>query len=1066
MRREAIFVATVILFLSLFSNVSALTTIDSCQTLTSQGETYQLNKSVSINDSNCFTIQNDSITIDCSGFSINGNAGQSGVYAYNYNNIIIKNCDIEGFDNSIDTHNSNNTLIDNCTGTNSVQYSFGFCDNNNLLIKDTRAYSNTGNGFHMSSSCTSDNVTISNSISEDNSNRGFGVYPQNGIITNFTLEDSISRGNSQGDIYTNMNKVVFRNITKLQSSDTDSINIVNTSNLVIDDIFNNQSYTASSYAFQCYDQTCENIEIKNSETHSMNCSEFRNYFNLYGNFSNFHMHDNVWHSCGGHLFFDYGSGLIYNSSVNNDDIYITAPNNLGRTQSVFYWSDLDIFEFTNSRITAHYEDYEDPSDSAGVLSFGGNNMFVENITIDIYGGIYRPFMLGEYTGQSIETLTTKFENLTARNITIECQTKDANYCEATSTSETIRVTGIDNVLVEDSHLDFYAGGVQIFESKNAIVRDNYIVSNYRPLYSIISDGVSFVDNTVVGRLPKGSEPNAFQNAIYIYQSYNVEANSTAIENDWMMTYYPVYVYQSVNSTIYNMTMNNLTSYYGLNSRSSNYTIFREIDISGAIPYYGIRFRDNGVGGVIDGCSVNNSTRYGIYLSSGISDTTIRDTVINNTHSTSYGRGIYLEDDGYNTIEDSVIENSANYGIEVRSYFNTFNNINISESIGLDFRIVPTGTNMDECKQIINDVYVTEGKKLIYHNDTVSLSDESGAGEIILCNADGSTISNLNIQCTNNMNGLQTFYTDNLIADGIVAEDCFYGFGIWYADNISVNDYTGNDNRYDFSTINLTNSVLSNLEIDSGIDSAIYDGSNKAPFLIRAGNFNITDSSIKGNLSAIEIDGYFGGNNIKILDTDIYRYSTEGTYGSIWMRCTSEPCSGESYASLYNSYLGDYKIDSSVLDVYWEVTVENPLNADVKIYNSTGSEIESFSDTTKTLWLLDYRVEEVDSRTNSTPYSINYTKEPKYRAGSELFSLGMDRLLSISLVLGPVINQMPSITGLLVVGTGYGIIGILTILTLFFGILPAAANPKDKIKVLIASALALLMLGAIIITMTT
>lgn len=69
----------------------------------------------------CFTIVNDSVTLDCAGHTITGNASGIGVFVQNVNNTLIENCTLRNFTdgvkiqgNAYDNTVRNNT-VDNCT---------------------------------------------------------------------------------------------------------------------------------------------------------------------------------------------------------------------------------------------------------------------------------------------------------------------------------------------------------------------------------------------------------------------------------------------------------------------------------------------------------------------------------------------------------------------------------------------------------------------------------------------------------------------------------------------------------------------------------------------------------------------------------------------------------------------------------------------------------------------------------------------------------------------------------------------------------------------------------------
>lgn len=78
----------------LFSHfTSSVTTINSCQTLSSPNTYYQLNQSINYNNT-CFTISANNITLDCNGYQVTGNesANSYGIDLSDYIHTKVENC--------------------------------------------------------------------------------------------------------------------------------------------------------------------------------------------------------------------------------------------------------------------------------------------------------------------------------------------------------------------------------------------------------------------------------------------------------------------------------------------------------------------------------------------------------------------------------------------------------------------------------------------------------------------------------------------------------------------------------------------------------------------------------------------------------------------------------------------------------------------------------------------------------------------------------------------------------------------------------------------------------------
>lgn len=174
-------------------------------------------------------------------------------------------------------------------------------------------------------------------------------------------------------------------------------------------------------------------------------------------------------------------------------------------------------------------------------------------------------------------------------------------------------------------------------------------------------------------------------------------------------------------------------------------------------------------------------------------------------------------------------------------------------------------------------------------------------------------------------------------------------------------------------------------------------------------------------------------------------------------------------SLYNSTISNYSVtNDSELNVYWQLVVNNPLIASVKIYDKLDNLISEFS-ANKTLWLREYYVVPENNRINSTPHDITASKTG-YETNSTLLTMDINKLFTVSLLETsiPIYDQLPSPIQTLVITIGFGIIGLFAILTLFFGILPEASlkDPKNFIRIMIAGALVLLMLSSVWLSLVT
>jgi len=136
-------------------------------------------------DSTGLIIGADNLTLDCDGFTINGNGvtNQPGIDNSGFDNVTIKNCIINDFDNGIIFHDGadygfleNNTAISNFVG-------FYFANNVfNTLINNT-ATGSTASGFTFGG--CSNNILINNTATS-NGGRGFNFWSLNNVNNSFT----------------------------------------------------------------------------------------------------------------------------------------------------------------------------------------------------------------------------------------------------------------------------------------------------------------------------------------------------------------------------------------------------------------------------------------------------------------------------------------------------------------------------------------------------------------------------------------------------------------------------------------------------------------------------------------------------------------------------------------------------------------------------------------------------------------------------------------------------------------------------------------------------------------
>ncbi len=209
------------------SDLDCVSTISSCQTITSPG-VYWLINNISASTTSCLIINANNVTIDCRNFWILGNASQQvahGIEARTSNSTI-KNCNIMNFHPNngrgiilfSGNYNKfiNNRLINNAVGIQLWPEVVG----NNLVINNLATLNDFG-GFDSGApgSIFTNNTAISNSNTSAGPNAAAGFTVSNGqagISANNTFMQNTAINNSAGGfaIYGSFSKFFNNNVTK------------------------------------------------------------------------------------------------------------------------------------------------------------------------------------------------------------------------------------------------------------------------------------------------------------------------------------------------------------------------------------------------------------------------------------------------------------------------------------------------------------------------------------------------------------------------------------------------------------------------------------------------------------------------------------------------------------------------------------------------------------------------------------------------------------------------------------------------------------------------------------
>ena len=225
--------------------VSGSTELTACQDLSTTATTYTLTQAVQ-NDSNCFNVISDNITLDCQGFNIVGNGTDVednqyyGINITNRFNTTIINCSILNFSAGIYTYNSNLSTITNSTLTDNKIDGVYLYMSHNATIK-TSYFSNKDSNYSIQMRISSYNKYINNTFDVENLNYSSKLGDINGI--------SDPNGNIKFNTYYGN---ILKNATSINGIQSVDANIYNNS-------FGNQWADYDEPIEGCYDTDLDRI---------------------------------------------------------------------------------------------------------------------------------------------------------------------------------------------------------------------------------------------------------------------------------------------------------------------------------------------------------------------------------------------------------------------------------------------------------------------------------------------------------------------------------------------------------------------------------------------------------------------------------------------------------------------------------------------------------------------------------------------------------------------------------------------------------------------------------------
>jgi parallel beta-helix repeat protein len=159
---------------------------------------------------------------------------------------------------------------------------------------------------------------------------------------------------------------------------------------------------------------------------------------------------------------------------------------------------------------------------------------------------------------------------------------------------------------------------------------------------------------------------------------------------------------------------------------------------------------SGSGNLVNNSITSNNSLYGIILASSTGS-----TINNVTAGLNSDKGIFLINSNGSTLTGNNASNNLNHGIFLASSSNnTLDSNTLQENSAFDFYI--SADSDDQCNNSIQNTAGSGGRSILYYNTSATLSNNDSLAELVLCNADYSSIDNVKVS------GSSTLYNDGIL----------------------------------------------------------------------------------------------------------------------------------------------------------------------------------------------------------------------------------------------------------------------------------------------------------------
>ncbi|MFH1713497.1 MAG: NosD domain-containing protein [Candidatus Jacksonbacteria bacterium] len=453
------------------------------------------------------------------------------------------------------------------------------------------------------------------------------------------------------------------------------------------------------------------------------------------------------------------------------------------------------------------------STGKGVNLFGRTGVTIKNLNIKQFSyGIYlysssgntltnniansnTSYGISLYYGSNNNTLTDNTTNSNGGGIYLSSSNSNtlANNTASLNTSYGIYFSSSSNNTLTDNTTNSNGGGINISSSNSNTLTSNTMLNN-RNNFNLTGASDSDFDNNIDTSNTVDGKPIYYvKNAVnQVYDSstnagtfYCIKCDNVIIKDlTFTKNRVGIFLWKTTNSKIEDIFA--LNNFYGIILSSSN-------------------------GNTLTNNTADSNTFYGIILSSSNGN-----TLTNNT-ADSNDIGIYLSYSSNNTVTGNIALNNFNGIYFFSSSNNALTNNTAQENFYNDVYFYAWLDS--HCDNTVTNTTGSGGRPIKYFNSAVSLSNET-LSELILCNADGSSINNITIDgsSTNKNNGLYLTRTDSSTIANVNSSNNRFGINLYFSsrNTLTGNTATSNNSRgiylYDSSNNQIyKNNFISNTE---------------------------------------------------------------------------------------------------------------------------------------------------------------------------------------------------------------------------------------------------------------